>query len=131
MSDAVGDNLALIIGAWIALFQRGSIDALESLLDEKVVWQGMFPGEVCKDRRQVLGMLVHSRSRAPRITRIEAEENGDQVAISVDGPDFQADDRLPAGGPRSLVFTFRDGRVIRMQSLKSRDEAFRLVGRPG
>lgn len=49
------------------------------------------------------------------------------VAISVEGPDFQGDDRLPPGAPRSLVFTFHGGHVIRMQSLTSRDDAFRLV----
>jgi hypothetical protein len=75
--------------------------------------------------------LVRNRPRAPRITRIEAEEKGDQVAVSVDGPDFQSDDWRPPGGPRWLVFTFRNGRVIRMQSLTSRDAAFREVGRDG
>jgi hypothetical protein len=131
MSDQVGENLALIVAAWTDLFGRGSTDSLEALLDAKVVWNGMFADEICNGRGEVLGNLVRFRPRQQRITRIEAEEKGDQVAVSVDGPDFRGDDRRPAGGPRSLVFTFRNGHIIRMQSLKSRDEAFQLVGRVG
>lgn len=131
MSDTIGENLQLIVAAWIDLFQRGSTDAMEGLLDEKVVWNGAFPDEICNGRREVLGMLGRNRPRAPRITRIEAEENGDLVAIALEGPDFGGDDRRPADGPRSIVFTFRNGHVIRMQSLTSRDDAFQLVGRSG
>jgi hypothetical protein len=127
MSDHVGENLALIVAAWTDMLRRGSTDALQDLLDEKVVWNGIFPDEICHDRQEVIGILVRNRPRAPRISRIEAEEKGDQVAVSVDGPEFQGDDRRRAGGPPSLVFTFHKGHVIRMQSLKSRDEAFRLV----
>jgi hypothetical protein len=34
---------------------------------------------------------------------------------------------LAPGAPRSLVFTFRDGKVVRMESLPSRDAAFALA----
>ena len=34
--------------------------------------------------------------------------------------------RLAPGTPRSLVFTFRAGKVVRMESLSSRDAAFAL-----
>jgi hypothetical protein len=117
------------VAAWSDMFRRGSTDALAALLDERVVWNGIFPDEICHGREEVLAILVRNRPRAPRITRLEAEENGGLVAITVKGPDFQGDDRRPPGGPRSLVFTFRNGHVIRMQSLKNRDEAFRLVSR--
>ena len=127
MSDHVGENLALIVAALTDVLRRGSTDALQALLDEEVVWTGIFPDDICHNRQEVLDTLVRNRPRAPRITRIEAEENGNLVAISVEGPDFQSDDRLPPGDPRSLVFTFQEGQVIRMQSLKSRDDAFRLV----
>jgi hypothetical protein len=131
VSDQLGGNLARIVAAWTSLFHQGSTDALQDLLDEKVVWNGMFPDEICHDRHEVLGILGRNQLHAPRITRIEAEEHGDKVAVMVDGPDFPSDDRRPAGSPRSLVFTFRDGHVIRMQSFKNRDDAFRLVGRAG
>jgi hypothetical protein len=129
VSDEVGENLALIVAAWSDMLRIGSTDALHALLDEKVVWNGVFPDEICHGRQEVIGILMSNWRGAPRISRIEAEENGDRVAVSVEGPDFQGDDRRPADGPRSLVFTFRNGHVIRMHSLKSRDDAFRLVER--
>ena len=128
-----GENLALVVSAWTGMFRSGSSDALAALLDENVVWQGLLPELVCGDRGQVLRILDRFRGHPPRITRIEAEEFGDRVAVSVEGPDFPAmPDRsgapiLAAGAPRSLVFTFRAGRVVRMESLPSRDAAFALA----
>lgn len=81
----------------------------------------------------MLHTLERLRAHPPRITRIEAEEFGDRVAISVEGPDFPAISEsaeaqlLAPGAPRSLVFTFRAGRVVRMESLHSRDAAFALA----
>jgi len=129
-----GRNLALLLTAWTALVNAGSGSELAAILDEGVVWQGLLPDLVCSNRDQVLRLLV--RNRPLRITPIEAEEFGDRVAISVQGPDFGEGPGapeaagvplLPAGAPRSLVFTFRDGRVVRMESLPNRDAAFALA----
>lgn len=128
VSDLIGENLALIVAALTELFNRGSTDALEAMLDEKVVWRGVFPGEICHDRNEVMATMVGNRARPPRITRIEAEEKGDQVAVSVEGPDFQNEGRR-AVGPPAIVFTFTNGRVVKMQSVGSPDEAFSAVGR--
>jgi hypothetical protein len=51
------------------------------------------------------------------------------VAISVEGPDFPTlsgpdEVLLQPEAPRSLVFTFREGMVVRMESLPSREAAF-------
>ncbi len=58
------------------------------------MWTGIFPDDICHNRQEVVDTLVRNRPRAPRITRIEAEEKGNLVAISVEGPDFQGDPRL-------------------------------------
>ncbi|MGA2284480.1 MAG: nuclear transport factor 2 family protein [Candidatus Dormibacteria bacterium] len=129
----IGDNLALLVAAWTGIFRSGGGEALAGILDEKVVWHGLLPDLVCSDRAQVLRILDRFRARPRRITRIEAEEFGDRVAISVEGPDFPAmtdaaeTHVLAPGAPRSLVFTFRDGKVVRMESLPSRDAAFALA----
>ena len=128
-----GDNLALLVPAWTSMFRSGGSEALAAILDVNVVWQGLLPELVCNDRAQVLHLLDRFRGHPPRITRIEAEEFGDRVAISVEGPDFPAVEvtagapLLTAGAPRSLVFTFRDGKVVRMEGLPSRDAAFALA----
>jgi hypothetical protein len=129
MSDS-GENLALVISAWTGMFRSGSSEALAGILDENVVWQGLLPDLLCSDRKQVVKVLGRWSERPPRITRIEAQEFGDRVAISVEGPDFPAISdaagapRLAPGTPRSLVFTFRAGKVVRMESLPNRDAAF-------
>jgi hypothetical protein len=129
----IGDNLALLVAAWTGLFRSGSSEALAGILDENVVWQGLLPELRCGDRTQVLENLGRLRSRPPRITRIEAEEFGDRVAISVEGPDcpLVSDPAeaplLARGAPRALVFTFRAEKVVRMESLPNRDAAFALA----
>jgi len=127
VTNKIGENIGLVVSAWTDMLRRGSPDALEALLDEKVVWEGVFPGEICRNRGEVLGSLSRMQD-PPRITRMEAEEKGDKVMVSVNGPDFDSDDRRPAGAARSIVFTFEKGRVIKMQSLKTRDEAIRAAG---
>jgi hypothetical protein len=119
-----GERLALIVSAWTALVREGDAGELERLLDERVTWQGVLPELVCRDRDEVLGLLARARARGWRITRLEAQEAGDVVAISVEGPDFTATDTEAALAPRSLVFTFRGRKVVRMESFTSRHLAF-------
>lgn len=56
-----------------------------------------------------------------------AEEVGDQVILTVEGPDFgpgPAGSALePAGGPRTLVLSFEDSTVVRMESFATHEEA--------
>lgn len=124
---AIGGNLSMIVGAWTGMLSSGNTESLAAILDEGVIWQGVLPDQVCRNRDEVLDILVRNRRRPPRLTRIEAAEFGDRVVVSVDGPDFQAIGDRPAAGPRSLVFTFRNGRIVRMESTATRDAAFNLM----
>ncbi|MGH7903278.1 MAG: hypothetical protein ACREPA_03995 [Candidatus Dormibacteraceae bacterium] len=124
-----GRNLALILSAWMDMLRSGGMDELSSLLDENVMWQGVLPDQVCRNRVEVLDALVHNPARPPRLTRIEAQEIGEGVAVSVEGPDFEETDTHAVGAPRSLLFTFRDGRVVRIDSFATRDAAFEPAAR--
>ncbi|MGD0834579.1 MAG: hypothetical protein ABSA40_09195 [Candidatus Dormibacteria bacterium] len=119
-----GDNLATLLSAWTAMLRTGRTAELAGILAADVVWQGLRPELRCANRDQVLGVLVRNRGRPPRITRIEAQERGAQVAVSVEGADLPEAPVELATAARSLVFTFRDGRVVRMESLPDRDAAF-------
>ncbi|MDP9271681.1 MAG: hypothetical protein M3P14_12055 [Chloroflexota bacterium] len=121
-----GENLSRIVSAWLAMLQTGNSVELASILDPYVVWQGILPEQICHNRDEVLGILVRNQ-RPLRLTRINAEEIGDRVAVSVLGPDFVDVDEQPAEEPRSLVFTFRAGTVVRINSLPSREAAFELA----
>lgn len=60
---------------------------------------------------------------------MEAEEFGDRVVLTVEGPDFgpgPAGTALePPGGPRTLVLTFEADRVVRLESFATRDAGLR------
>jgi hypothetical protein len=126
MSEA-GHNLTLILAAWTSMVRSRSTRELERILDEKVTWQGVLPQLVCTSREDVLDVLVRNRPWVPRFTRVEAEERGERVAVSVEGPDFPDTGLHAASAARSLVFTFQDGKVVRMESFRSRDQAFEAL----
>jgi ketosteroid isomerase-like protein len=124
---AAGDNLARVVSAWLAVLRQGDTKELAALLDPDVVWQGVTPELVCRTRDEVLDIMVLNRRRPPRITRVEAEEHGELVAIMVSGPDFPDTDFHAADAPRSLVFTFRRGIVTRIDSFPTTEAALAIA----
>ena len=123
-----GDNLARLLALWGEMSQSQTMAPLVEAMAEDVLWQGLLPELACHGRDEVADVLGSSRSgRLPRVTRMEAEETGDRVVVTVEGPDFgpgPAGTALePIGGPRTLAFWFEDGRVVRMESFATRQEA--------
>jgi len=125
-----GANLNLVLSVMAAMSRTGGTEELASLLDEDVVWQGLLPELVCNGRGQVLNVL--GRAPFPRITRVEAEEVGDRVVVIANSADFPlgptGTELYPPSGFRSFVFTFSDGKVVKMESFPTRKAAFALVG---
>jgi len=126
MSEA-GEHLSRIVSAWLRMLRSGNSAELASILDPNVIWQGLLPEQICQNRDEVLGVLIRNQARPPRVTRFEAEEIGDKVAVSVMSPDFVEMDGQPTKESRSLVFTFRAGSVVRIDSLTSKEAAFEMV----
>jgi hypothetical protein len=124
-----GENLNLVLSVMAAMSRTGGTEELASLLDDRVTWQGLLPELVCNGRAQVLDVL--GKAPLPSITRVEAEEVGDRVVVIVSGADFPArpdgTDLGPPSDVRSFVVTFGDGKVVRMESVPSREAAFALV----
>lgn len=123
-----GSNLAQVLAVWGEMSHKQTMAPLADVMAEDVVWQGLLPELVCHGRDEVRGVLGSARGgRLPRVTRMEAEEVGDTVVVTVDGPDFgpgPAGAGLePIGGPRTLVLSFDDGRIVRMESFATRQEA--------
>ena len=123
-----GANLAAVLAAWSDLSRTGNAEALEAILDPGVIWQGLLPEQVCRGREEVLHIIAANRPIPPRLTRMEAQESGDRVVVSVQGPDFPDNEVLRAEAPRSLVLTFHDGLVTRMESAATREAALQLAG---
>lgn len=123
-----GSNLARVLAIWGEASRRQTMAPLADAMSEDVVWQGVLPELVCHGRdevRHVLGSALGGK--LPRLTRMEAEEVGDRVVVSVEGPDFgpgpAGPGLQPAAGPRTLVLYFEEGTVVRMESFATREEA--------
>lgn len=125
-----GDRLGLLAAAWLRLLREGDSAGLGDLLDDRVIWQGILPQQVCDGRDEVLTLIGRQLRRQLRLTRFDAEEAGDRVAVSVASPDFPAMPDQPADAPRSLVFTFAGTRVVRMDSYPSREAAWAALAVP-
>jgi hypothetical protein len=128
MAEA-GENLARVVSAWLAVLRDRDTTELAGLLHPDVVWQGITPELVCRSRDEVLDIMVRNKRRPPRITRVEAEEHGELVAISVAGPDFPETEVQAPDTPRSLVFTFQLGTVTRIESVPTAEAAFAIARR--
>lgn len=123
-----GSNLARVLALWGEMSRGQTMAPLVDAVAEDVVWQGVLPELACHGRDEVRNVLGSGRGgQVPRVTRMQAEEVGDRVVITVEGPDFSpgpAGSVLePAGGPRTLVLSFDDGRIVRMESFATREAA--------
>ncbi|MGH3258941.1 MAG: hypothetical protein ACRDOU_26680 [Streptosporangiaceae bacterium] len=123
-----GSNLARVLAVWGEMSRGQTMAPLIDAVAEDVVWQGVLPELACHGRDEVRGVLGSARGgQVPRVTRMEAEEVGDRVIVTVEGPDFgpgPAGSALePVGGPRTLVLSFDDGMIARMESFATRQEA--------
>lgn len=119
-----GVNLGVVIAGLSDMLQAGSPHNLGPALAPSVFWQGPQPELFCSGREEVLGVMSGGAPRPLRLTKVEAEEVGDRVVVSVEGPGLPETPALAAGAPRTLVFTFVDGKVTRIESFSSRDAAF-------
>ncbi len=124
-----GANLNLVLSVMVAMSRTGGTEELASILDEGVVWQGLLPELVCNGRGEVLNVL--GRAPFPPVTRVEAEEVDDRVVVIAHSADFPlgptGTELDPPSGVRSFVFTFRDGKAVKMASLSNPEAAFALV----
>ena len=123
-----GSNLARVLALWGEMSNGQTMAPLGEAMAEDVVWQGVLPELVCHGLTEVREVLGSARGgRLPRVTRMEAEEAGDRVVVTVEGPDFgpgPAGTALePLGGPRTLALWFEDSRIVRMESFATRQGA--------
>ncbi len=100
---------------------------LESQLDPDVVHQGVRPELVCNNREEVLVNVRRSFAREDfGVDRLELIDAGERVVVGLAGPRF---DEVPwLKGQLYMVFTLRDGRIVRMDDYLTRAEAIAAAG---
>jgi SnoaL-like domain len=107
--------------------RRQDLDAIAAGLDPDVVHQGVLPDLVCNGRPAVLERIGASLDSAETgIERLELHAAGKSVIAGIAGPRFR---EIPfLDGEIFMVFTLRDGLILRMDDFRTREEAFRAVG---
>ena len=99
---------------------EGDLTAFEEVLAPDVVWVGLWPGELCRNRADVLEML-----RTAKASGIDAQPE----IVRDDGDRFVVDPHLPIDG-RHQVFVLRDGVVSEVRAYPDRDAALAAMEPP-
>ena len=109
--------------------RRNDLEAIAAGLDPDVVHQGVMPELVCNGREAVVERMAASMGDGDwGIDRLELHAAGNSVVAGIAGPRFR---EIPfLNGEIFMVFTIRDGRILRIDDYRTRDEAFRAVETP-
>jgi SnoaL-like domain len=99
---------------------QGDLTAFEKVLAPDIVWVGLWPGELCRNRDDVLEML-----RTAQANGIEASPE----IVRDDGDRFVVDPHLPLDG-RHQVFVLRDDVVSEVRAYPDRDAALAAMEPP-
>ena len=122
------NNLELIFDHLNARRSR-DIARLESQLDPRVVHQGILPELVCNNRQEVLENVQRGFSRDDfGVDRLELIDAGERVLVGLAGPRFREVPWAPLNGQIYVVYTIREGRIVRMEDFLTRAQAVAAAG---
>jgi ketosteroid isomerase-like protein len=124
-------NIEIIFADWLDAMRRGDLETMASRLAPDVVHQGIKPEWICHNRQEVIDMVGQRVGRVPPVEAIELVAAGDHVVMSVRGVGIgpPADgDEDEARGQATIVYTFVDGKIVRMHDYLHRAEALEAAG---
>jgi ketosteroid isomerase-like protein len=109
--------------------RRRDLDAIAAGLDPDVVHQGVRPELVCNGRGAVLERIEASFETVDTgVERLELNAAGESVIVGIAGPRFR---EIPfLDGEIFMVFTVRDGRILRIDDYRTSGEAHAAVALP-
>lgn len=108
------------------LYARRSHDlaTIKSQLDPDAVHQGVLPELICRSRDEILENVRRSFARDDfGVDHLEMIDAGDRVVVGFAGPRFREVPWTQLHGQLFMVFTVRDGRIVRIDDYLSRAEA--------
>ena len=105
-----------------AAWQAGDFATLEALLDPGVQWRWFEPGDWdCRDRKDVMARLRERFEEGFVRGEVEFLDGGEDSIIIVAHPAAIGGDEWPS--ETATVVWFRDGKVVRMQDYRTREDA--------
>ena len=104
--------------------RRRDLEDIATRLHPEIVHQGILPELICEGRDQVLDN-IRGTLQEPEfgVEHLEILDAGERVVVGLAGPRFRAREGVPLEGQVFLVFTVRDGRIVRMDDFLTREEA--------
>jgi hypothetical protein len=104
------------------VIERGDRAAFFDLLDPGVVWIGVYPGQLCRNRDDVLYILGSPDNAAREFAPEILEEREDLIVVDPHA------DPPPAFVPNLCqVLVVRDGKVVEMRDYPNREAALEAV----
>jgi ketosteroid isomerase-like protein len=100
--------------------EAGDLTAFEEVLAPDIVWIGLWPSQLCRNRAEVVEMLKHAQANG-----LEAKPE----IVRDDGDWFVVDPHLP-GDERHQVFVLRDGVVSEVRAYPDRAAALAAMEPP-
>jgi ketosteroid isomerase-like protein len=129
----VQSNLEIVFSDWLDALRRGDFGRIASRLAPDVIHDGVRPEFSCAGRDVVLARMRKQAAHRPEVTALELIESGDQVVLSVRAATVGVSMDLDSDkmrGQATIVFTLRDGLIVRMRDYVTRDEALAAVSAP-
>jgi SnoaL-like domain len=100
--------------------EQGDLPAFEDVLAPDIVWIGLWPGQLCRNRAEVLEMLKQAQANG-----LEARPE----IVRDDGDRFVVDPHLPID-ERHQVFVLRDHVVSEVRAYPDRAAALAAMDPP-
>ncbi|MEA2451059.1 MAG: SnoaL-like domain [Thermoleophilaceae bacterium] len=128
MSERTQANIALVLDGWLQPVQRRDFEALGRHVHPDVFWQGLRPEYRCDGRDEVLAFFARGEDPATAVDRVELLAGDDHVVVSVRSPGLETVGEVRVDGQVHLVFTLRDGLIVRIEDYAARADALRAAG---
>jgi ketosteroid isomerase-like protein len=124
-------NIEIIFADWLDAIRRGDLEMMAARLAPDVVHQGIHREWICHNRDEVLDSVRGRAGRVPPVEALELLSAGDHVVMSVRapgvGPPIDEGSDQPSG-QAVIVFTLRDGVIVRMDDYAHRADALAAAG---
>ena len=126
------ENLELI-EAGFAAHNRGDLDALTEIYDPEAVFETLLLGT--RRGNEAIRLIYEENQKTLAgysIEPVELIDSGDQVVAVAQVAGVGPASQISMDGDRfAFLFTIRDGRIVREQAFRNRDEALEAAGLRG
>jgi hypothetical protein len=122
-------SLETVLIDYLGAIRTGDDDAVRAVLDPEIVWQGLHDDWVCHGPDEVIKTLQEGLKFRRDVAGIEfIRGGGNRVVMGVRGAAIDEVGGEPLGGQIFNVFTVKNGRIVRIEDYRLREEALKAGG---